>query len=129
MGRVIAIVLVLAALALVGFSLFGPKSPASGSGPQSLKREASITLTEYQLNPDRIYVRGGRVKLTFTNQGRILHGIEIYDPVEKRVVASINIIRIGESETIWVDLVAGRRYQIYDPVWRNKGMEGVIIAR
>jgi len=69
------------------------------------------------------------VKLTFTNQGRILHGIEIYDPVEKRVVASINIIRIGESETIWVDLVAGRRYQVYDPTWRNKGMEGVIIAR
>jgi len=41
MGRAIAIVLVLAALALVGFSLFGPKSPASGSGPQSLKKPAS----------------------------------------------------------------------------------------
>lgn len=127
MGRVIAIILILAALALIGFSMFGPKSPTTGPG--TVKREAQITLTEYKLNPDRIYVKGGRVKLVFTNQGRILHEIEIYDPVEKRVVASVEIIRIGESETLWVDLVTGRRYDVYDPIWRKKGMEGVIIVR
>jgi hypothetical protein len=125
MERAIAIIVILAALALIGFSLFGPKPQSPGA----VQKEAHITLTKNAITPERVYLKHGRVKITVTNKDTILHQIEIYDPVEKRVIAEIDLIRIGATETIWVNLTGGRRYEIYDPIWRNKGMEGLIITR
>lgn len=126
MGRLLAVVAILVALALVGFSLFGPKTHRPSTTTQ---QTTDFTLTEYAISPDRVTIQAGRVKLTFTNKGRILHQIEIYDTVEQRVVITSDMIRQNDTEVIWVDLVGGRRYEVYDPIWRNKGMEGLIITR
>jgi hypothetical protein len=127
MERVVAIIVIIAALALIGFSLFGPRTPTS---PGSAPTEATFTLTEYAITPNRINMKGGRVKLVFINQGNNLHQIEIYDPVEQRVVAQIALIRPKSTAApLWVQLPAGRRYEVYDPVWRRRGMEALIIAQ
>lgn len=125
MERVIAIIVILAAAALIGFTLFGPKS----STPPAGAKEATFTLTEYAITPDRINMKSGRVKLVFTNQGNNIHQIEIYDTVETRVVAKIDLLRPKATTTLWVDITGGRRYQIYDPVWRKRGMEALIITQ
>jgi len=126
MERAIAIIVILAALALVGFTVFGPKSPTSGArGP----KEATLTLTNYAITPNRVNLSSGRVKLVFQNQSENLHAIEIYDTVEQRVIIKIDIIRPRSSFTQWVDLIGGRRYQVYDPVWRKRGMEGLILTQ
>jgi len=127
MERILAIIVILLALVLVGLSLFGPK-PQNPSGT-TFQKEAQITLTKYAINPDHISILAGRVKLVITNNDDILHQIEIYDPVEKRVIGKIDLIRPQSTKTLWVDLVRGRRYEIYDPIWREKGMEGVILPR
>ncbi len=128
MGRILAIIAILVTLALVGFSLFGPKTRNPGT-TATAQRQASFTLTEYAISPDRVTIQSGRVKLTFTNQGKILHKIEIYDTVEQRVILTSDMIRQNDTKEIWVDLVGGRRYEVYDPIWRSKGMEGLIITR
>lgn len=130
MERAITIVVILAILALVGFALFGPKGSSSGGTAGPVPREARFTLTEYQINPNRVEIQSGRVKLVFVNQGKIVHQIELYDTVEQRVLKEkAEFIRPGETQVLWVDLVGGRRYQMYDPIWRNKGMEALLITR
>ena len=131
MERAITIIVILAILALVGFALFGPKgSFPGGGGATQAQREARFTLTEYQITPNRVEIRSGRVKLVFVNQGKFIHQIEIYDTVEQRVLPEkAEFIRPGETQVLWVDLVGGRRYQMYDPIWRNKGMEALLITR
>ncbi len=130
MERAITIIVILAILALVGFALFGPKGSFLGGGTTQAQREVRFTLTEYQISPNRVEVESGRVKLVFVNQGKIVHNIEIYDPVEDRTLEDkAEFIRPGETQVLWVDLVGGRRYQMYDPIWRNKGMEALLITR
>jgi hypothetical protein len=130
MERAITIIVILAILALVGFALFGPKGSSPGGGAAQAQREARFTLTEYQITPNRVEIQSGRVKLVFVNQGKIVHQIELYDTVEQRVLREkAEFIRPGETQVLWVDLVGGRRYQMYDPIWRNKGMEALLITR
>lgn len=126
MERVIVIVVLLAAVALAAFSFLGPK-PQGGSS--SVAREATFTLTEYAITPNRINLANARVKLVFKNDGNIAHGIEIYDTVEQRVIAKIDYIRPKSTATpLWIELTGGRRYQLYDPTWRRRGMEALIIV-
>ena len=130
MERIAAVLVVLVALGLIGLTVFGPKSQVDNTNTV-FDKEAVITLVQgNQLQPDRIQMSAGRVKITVRNTTTILHQIEIYDPVEDRVLQSLNSIKARDGEeSMWVELVRGRRYEIYDPTWRNKGMEGVLIAR
>lgn len=125
MERVIVIIVLLAAVALAAFSFLGPKP----QGSTSTAREATFTLTEYAITPNRITLANARVKLVFKNDGNIAHGIEIYDTVEQRVIAKIDYIRPKSTATpLWIELTGGRRYQLYDPTWRRRGMEALIIV-
>jgi len=130
MERIAAILVVLVALGLIGLTVFGPKRSVDTESAV-FDQEATITLIQgHQLQPDRIQMSAGRVKIVVRNTSTILHQIEIYDPVEDRVINSLSSIKARNGEeSMWVELVRGRRYEIYDPTWRNKGMEGVLIAR
>lgn len=128
MDRVLVILAIVAALALIGLSLLMP-NPAPGA----LQREAQFTLTKNAIDPERIVLQHGRVKLVVTNRDTVLHQIEVFDPVENRTVAQLTHLRPQQTQALWVDLSGGgigeRRYQIYDPLFRQKGMEAVIIVR
>ena len=126
MERVITIVVILAALALAGFAVFGPKSQQSAD---TVLKEAKLTLTNYAITPNRVNLASGRVKFVFENQTGNIHAIEIFDPVEQKVILEVKTVRPHSNFTIWVDLVGGRRYEIYDPVWRNRGMQGILITK
>lgn len=133
MERVVVVIVILVALALAGFALFGPKHNPGASA----QKEVQFTLTEYKITltpsnpgtPNRVTIESGRVKLVFSNQGKNSHQIEIYDTVEQRVIAKIDFLRPKGSTTLWLDLVGGRRYQVYDPIWRKRGMEALIITK
>ena len=128
MEKIAAILVILVALGLIGLSIFGPKNFGSGV---TFDKEATITLLpDKKLDPDRVTMSGGRVKITIVNSSPILGQFEIYDPVESRVIATWDSVKSnGGSEMQWVDLVKGRRYEMYDPIYKNKGMKGVLIAQ
>lgn len=133
MDRIFVIVAILAGLALIGIALFLPGGAGGGTTGGTAQTSANIDLQHQSFSPDRVTLQHGRVKLVLTNQSDVLHQIELYDPVSQRVIHREDIIRPGQSKTIWVDLQGGvigeRRYQLYDPVFRNKGMEAVLIVR
>jgi len=128
MERIAAILVILVALGLIGLSFFGPRNFGNGTSSGQFDTDATITIVPgREFDPNRVEMSGGRVQITFRNTNNILHKIEILDPVEG-VIATYESIRPNNQETQWVDLVKGRRYVMYAPVWRDKGMEGVIIA-
>ena len=133
MDRIFVIVAILAGLALIGIALFLPGGSSGTTGNGTAQTSANIALQHQSFSPDRVTLQHGRVKLVLTNQSNVLHEIELYDPVSQRVIHREDIIRPGQSKTIWVDLQGGvigeRRYQLYDPVFREKGMEAVLIVR
>jgi hypothetical protein len=128
MERIAAILVILVALGLIGLSVFGPRN--FGGPPTTFESTADIVIDSGRtFQPDRIQVSSGKVKLTVTNNNSILHQFFIFDPVENRVIATLESIRAnGGTEEVWVELVRGRRYQMYDPTWRTQGLDGVIIA-
>ncbi len=134
MDRIFVIVAILAGLALLGVALFLPGGgPAGNTSNGPAQTSANIAMQNQSFDPDRVTLQHGRVKLVLTNESDVLHQIELYDPVSEQVIHSEDIIRPGQSKTVWVDLQGGvigeRRYQLYDPVFRNKGMEAVLIVR
>ena len=134
MDRIFVIVAILAGLALIGIALFLPGGATGGTSANgTAQTSANIALQDRSFSPDRVVLQHGRVKLVLTNQSDVLHEIELYDPVSQQVIHKEDIIRPGQSKTIWVDLQGGvigeRRYRLYDPVFRNQGMEAVLIVR
>lgn len=133
MDRIFVIVAILAGLALIGIALFLPGGTGGSTGNGTAQTSANIALQHESFSPDRVILQHGRVRLVLTNQSNVLHQIELYDPVSQQVIHREDIIRPGQSKTIWVDLQGGvigeRRYELYDPVFRNKGMEAVLIVR
>ena len=129
MERIAAILVILVALGLIGLSFFGPRNFGGDTG-QTFDRAATIEINSNRMfDPDRVTISGGRVQLTVRNNNDILHRVELFDPVSSNVVVVFESVRPGREESQWVELVKGRRYTMYDPVWRDKGMEGVVIAR
>ena len=133
MDRIFVIVAILAGLALIGIALFLPGGGGGTTASGTATKSANIALQHQSFSPDRVTLQHGRVKLVLTNQSDVLHQIELYDPVSQRVIHREDIIRPGQSKTIWVDLQGGvigeRRYELYDPVFRSKGMEAILIVR
>jgi hypothetical protein len=126
MEKILAILVILVAVGLVGLSIFGPKNYG---GTTAFDKEATIKIDPgRKFDPDRITMSSGRVKISITNTNNILHQIVIYDNVEQRIIAQWDSIKPGATETQWVELVRGRRYDMYDPTWKDKGMKAVLIA-
>lgn len=130
MERIAAILVILVALGLIGLSVFGPRN-FGGNTSTAFGTHAQITITAArQFQPDRVEMSSGRVQITVSNQNDILHQFFIFDPVENKVIGQLESLKARTgTESLWVELIRGRRYEMYDPTWRNKGLEGIIIAR
>ena len=86
-----------------------------------------ISLTERDLKPGRVEVSDGKVEFEVHNDGDRLHAFAVETT---NGVKSIKEIDPGESETLTVDLAAGR-YRMYDPRggYRDRGVRGTVVVR
>ena len=86
-----------------------------------------ISLTERDLKPGRVEVSDGTVEFEVHNDGDRLHAFAVETT---NGVKSIKEIEPGESETMSVDLAAGR-YRMYDPRggYRDRGVRGTVVVR
>ena len=129
MSRLIIIAVVVLAAAVAAFFLFG----GGGSHPRIIKQQAqgavTIRLTEYSMSPNRVNINHGRVKLTIVNGGKNIHQFVLHDPVLNKDIVNLPFLKPGATQVAFVDLIAFRRYEMYDPTYREKGMEGAITAR
>ena len=89
-------------------------------------RQVSVSLTERDLKPGRVDVDAGSIEFEVTNDGERLHEFAVQTPDG---VKRITEIKAGESETLTVDLPAGR-YRMYDPRggYRVRGVSGTIVV-
>lgn len=129
MSRLIIIAVVVLAAAVAAFFLFG----GGGLHRQLIKQQAqgaiTIRLTEYAMSPNRVTINHGRVKLTIVNGGKNVHEFVLHDPVLNKDIVNLPFLKPGATQAVFVDLIAFRRYEMYDPTYRKKGMEGAITAR
>ena len=129
MDRLIIIAIVVVAAAVAAVVLFGGGGQNQNPTIVQAGKSATITLTEYALNPNRLVMDHGRVKLTVINRGKSIHEFILHDPVLNQDIGKLPFLRPGATEILWVDLIAFRRYEMYDSVYKEKGMQGVLNAR
>jgi uncharacterized cupredoxin-like copper-binding protein len=88
--------------------------------------QVDVSLTERDLKPGQVEVDAGSVKFEVKNDGDRLHefAVETRDGVKR-----ITEIKPGETETLTVDLSAGR-YRMYDPRggYRKRGVNGTVVV-
>ena len=86
-----------------------------------------VSLTERDLKPGRVEVSDGKVEFEVHNDGDRLHAFAVETT---NGVKSIKEIEPGESETLTVELAAGR-YRMYDPRggYRDRGVRGTVVVR
>jgi hypothetical protein len=89
--------------------------------------DVRISLTERDLKPGRVEVSDGKVEFEVHNDGDRLHAFAVETT---NGVKSIKEIDPGESETMTVELAAGR-YRMYDPRggYRDRGVRGTVVVR
>ncbi len=119
-------IIILAALAITPILVaYYHEQPSYGGSGQRTK-EFTIVGEDFKLTPNAIWVEvGDTVKITFTNQGSVIHAL---------VISGFNVrtsvLSPGESETI--EFTADREgvFAIYCPVanHRELGMEGVLVV-
>jgi uncharacterized cupredoxin-like copper-binding protein len=127
MNSLIIIGAIVVAVALGAFMIFG----GGGQHPTTTVQASNavtITLTEYAFNPNHVVMNHGRVKLTIVNAGKVIHEFIIHDPVTNQDIGTVPFLKPGATQDLWVDLVAMRRYEIYDSTYRQKGMNGAVTA-
>jgi uncharacterized cupredoxin-like copper-binding protein len=126
----IILAIVFVAGAVVAAVLLGGGRPTQAPTTVQVSTSTTITLTEYALTPSSVIMDHGRVKLTIVNNGKVIHDFILHDPVDNKDIGKLTkFLKPGTSEIIWVDLIAFRRYEMYDPTYRDKGMQGSITAR
>jgi len=128
MDRLIIVAAVVVVAALAAFLIFGGAGQRPTTTVQA-SNAVTITLTEYALNPNHIVINHGRVKLTIVNAGKVIHEFILHDPVTNQDIGTVAFLKPGATQDLWVDLVAYRRYDMYDSTYRYKGMQGALTAR
>jgi uncharacterized cupredoxin-like copper-binding protein len=97
----------------------------AGGGASSV----DVSETEYKLNPSDPAVKAGQVTLNVTNDGQVVHNLEVEGPNGEQKLSSD--LSPGQSGTLSVDLSKPGKYEFYCPVDNHKqmGMEGEITVK
>jgi uncharacterized cupredoxin-like copper-binding protein len=97
-------------------------STAQGGGGSAVK----VSETEFKLNPSDPTVKAGQVSFDVTNDGQVVHSLEVEGPNGEQELPSD--LSPGQSGTLSVDLSKPGKYEFYCPVDDHKqmGMEGEI---
>jgi uncharacterized cupredoxin-like copper-binding protein len=88
-----------------------------------------VSETEYKLNPSDPAVKAGQVTFNVTNDGQVVHNLEVEGPNGEQELGSD--LSPGQSGTLSVDLSKPGKYEFYCPVDNHKqmGMEGEITVK
>ena len=97
----------------------------AGGGGSSV----DVSETEYKLNPSDPTVKAGQVSFNVTNDGQVVHNLEVEGPNGEQELNSD--LSPGQSGTLSVDLSKPGKYEFYCPVDDHKqmGMEGEITVK
>jgi uncharacterized cupredoxin-like copper-binding protein len=97
----------------------------AGGGGSSV----NVSETEYKLNPSDPTVKAGQVSFNVTNDGQVVHNLEVEGPNGEQELNSD--LSPGQSGTLSVDLSKPGKYEFYCPVDDHKqmGMEGEITVK
>ena len=97
----------------------------AGGGASSV----DVSETEYKLNPSDPTVKAGQVTFNVTNDGQVVHTLEVEGPNGEQKLNSD--LSPGQSGTLSVDLSKPGKYEFYCPVDNHKqmGMEGEITVK
>jgi plastocyanin len=102
----------------------GGAGAAGGGGGETL----AVSLTEYAIDPPNPTVPAGDVTLEVSNDGEIVHNLEVEGPSGETELEED--LAAGDGGTLEVDLSEPGSYVWYCPVGnhRDQGMEGEITA-
>jgi uncharacterized cupredoxin-like copper-binding protein len=100
-------------------------STAQGGGGSAVK----VGETEFKLNPSNPTVNAGQVTFDVSNDGQVLHSLEVEGPNGEQKLPSD--LSPGQSGTLSVDLSKPGKYAFYCPVDSHKqmGMKGTITVK
>jgi uncharacterized cupredoxin-like copper-binding protein len=89
----------------------------------------NVSETEFKLNPSNPTVSAGQVTFDVSNDGQVVHSLEVEGPNGEQSLPSD--LSPGQSGTLSVDLSKPGKYEFYCPVDNHKqmGMEGEITVK
>ncbi len=99
---------------------------AQGGGNAS---SVDLSATDYKFNPSDPTVKAGQVTFDVSNDGQVVHNLEVEGPNGEQELSSD--LSPGQSGTLSVDLSKPGTYEFYCPVGNHKqmGMEGEITVK
>jgi len=116
-----AIAVVVAAVVLAGCGGGEPVAGVRGG-------EADVTLDDFLIAPQNLTARGGRVRFTVTNRGRLVHSFHVQAPDREPV--KITPLHPGESASASADLAPGEyRLVCVESNHAELGMTGRLVVR
>jgi uncharacterized cupredoxin-like copper-binding protein len=104
------------------------KKETTSSGGSGAGATVKLSESEFKIDPANPKVaKAGKVKFEVTNDGQIVHALEVEGPGEE---AETEQIQPGQSATVTVDLSKAGTYEMYCPVGnhRQQGMEGKVVV-
>ncbi len=126
-----AAVLGLAVAGCGGSSGSSTAATAAGASTQAAGGGSTVDVseTDYKLDPSDPTVKSGEVTFNVTNDGKVLHSLEVEGPNGEQTLSSD--LSPGQSGILSVDLSKPGRYEFSCPVanHRQMGMKGTITVQ
>ena len=100
-------------------------STTQAGGGGGAAETVNIGETEYKLDPSSATVKAGEVTFDVSNDGTIVHNLEVEGPGEE---ATTDDLEAGQSGQVTVDLSKPGTYEMYCSIdgHRDLGMEGTV---
>lgn len=100
-------------------------APGGGQAGETI----SVSETEYKLDPGDPKIKAGEVTIEATNDGEIVHSLEVEGPGEEAELEQD--LQPGDSGELTVDLSQPGKYEWYCPIddHKERGMEGEITVQ
>ncbi len=105
--RCVALLAIVALLGTGGIALGARKHRLQVPPRPAFPRALSVDEIEYQLNPSRVVVSSGRVRINVYNRGMDDHNLEVFDGVGASVALTPTPLLPGAADEIFVTLPAG----------------------
>jgi uncharacterized cupredoxin-like copper-binding protein len=124
------------ALAVAGCGGGGDNSGTTAANPTTTSAQGAgggstvdLSAAEFKFNPADPSVKAGQVTFNVTNDGQIVHSLEVEGPGGDQELNSD--LSPGDTGTLTVDLSKPGKYEFYCPIDSHKqqGMEGEVTVK